>query len=127
MSQAASPTIVLADDDAAVRAALRFSLELEGFRVVVRESGEAVLETPLPPETACLLLDLNMGTTSGLEALAELRRQGMAAPAILITSHPKAATRRAAAEAGVPIVEKPLMGEALLHAIRRAVAATPAV
>ena len=126
MPQPASPTLVLADDDAAVRAALRFCLEIEGFEVITRASGEAILERPLPPQTACLLLDLNMGPISGLDALAELRRRGMSAPAILITSHPKAAIRAAAAEAGATIVEKPLMGEALLLAIRRAIEDRPA-
>jgi len=37
-------------------------------------------------------------------------------PAILITIHPNAALRARAAAAGVPIVEEPLLGSALLEA-----------
>jgi hypothetical protein len=44
------------------------------------------------------------------------------APAILITSHPNAGVRRCAAEAGVPIIEKPLLGNALMEGIRSAFA-----
>lgn len=117
--------IVLADDDAAVRESLSFSLELDGFQVTTHASGEAMLDSPLPVDTACLLLDLNMGATSGLQALQELRRRGTATPAILMTSHPKPAIRAAAAAAGVTIVEKPLLGEALLQEIRRVIAADP--
>ena len=46
----------------------------------------------------------------------------MTLPAILITSHPKPDLRAAAAAAGVPIVEKPLIGDALMTSIRRALA-----
>jgi len=41
-------------------------------------------------------------------------------PALLITSHPNPALRAAAAKAGVRIVEKPLMGDALVESIRTA-------
>jgi hypothetical protein len=41
-------------------------------------------------------------------------------PAILITSCPNAIVRGRAAEAGVPIVEKPLLGNALVQSIQDA-------
>jgi CheY-like chemotaxis protein len=59
---------------------------------------------------------------SGLDALARLRARNVTAPAILITSNPQRALRDAARSAGVPIVEKPLLGDALVGDIRRAFA-----
>jgi hypothetical protein len=47
-----------------------------------------------------------------------VRARCFAAPAILITSHPSPSLRDRAQKAGVPIVEKPLLGNALLDKIR---------
>jgi hypothetical protein len=46
-------------------------------------------------------------------------------PAILITSNPSAATRERAAEAGVAIIEKPLLGNTLSVAICEAIERDP--
>jgi FixJ family two-component response regulator len=106
------------DDDPAVRKSLKFSLEIDGF--VVRAYGDAkalLTETELS-RFNCLVVDQNMPGTSGLDLVAELRRRGVVVPVILITSHPPKVLVARAGEAGVPIVEKPLLGNALLEKIR---------
>jgi len=119
------PVVVLVDDDTALRTALTFSLELEGYDVSACESGEALLAARLPKSHACLVLDYNLTGMNGLAALAELRRRDVRLPALLITSHPHAAMRQAALAARAKIVEKPLLGDALLGEIRSALAASP--
>lgn len=114
------PIVVIVDDDAAVRAALEFTLELEGFDVVSCSSGEALLLRDLPNRHACLLVDERLPGISGLDALHQLRNRDVKLPAILMTSHPSPAVRAAAKAAGVPILEKPLLGDALTVAIRQA-------
>jgi two-component system response regulator FixJ len=59
---------------------------------------------------------------TGLELIDSLRSRAVHLPAILITSQPSQLLRRRAAEAGLPIVEKPLLGDGLLEAIRNSVA-----
>jgi hypothetical protein len=54
-----------------------------------------------------------------------LRARLFAAPAILITSHPSPSLRERAQRAGVPIVEKPLLGNALFDKIRDVVGIGP--
>ncbi len=54
--------------------------------------------------------------------LAELRQRGVATPAILITTNPGPHLRVRAAAASVAIVEKPLIGNTLADAIRKAFA-----
>jgi hypothetical protein len=44
---------------------------------------------------------------------------------ILITSHPTRVVQQLAAQAGVPIVEKPLLGNALIDRVRDALAQGP--
>jgi FixJ family two-component response regulator len=69
------------------------------------------------------VLDERLSGMSGLQALAALRKRAVTLPAILITSHPQPQLRNAAKAASVPIVEKPLIGDALLTAIRIALGA----
>jgi len=119
-------TVVLVDDDAALRTALKFALEIEGFVVETWESGEELLASDLPTDHACLVLDYNLTGINGLTALAELRRRDVQLPALLITSHPRPAVRQAAADMHARIVEKPLLGDALVGEIRDALATTDA-
>lgn len=120
---AARPLVIIVDDDPAVRSSLTFSLELEGFQVDSCESGEALLLRNLPDQHTCLVVDERLPGISGLQALAQLRGRQVGLPALLITSNPKPATREAAAAAGVPIVEKPLLCDALSGSIRAALGA----
>lgn len=116
---APSATVYVVDDDAAVRRALAFALDLEGFAVETYESGEAVLLRVLPESPGCLVIDERLPGVSGLDTLRALRARHVALPAILVTSHPKLAFREAAAKAGAPILEKPFLSETLISEIRQ--------
>lgn len=120
------PTVYVVDDDDAVRRALAFALDLEDFSVEVCATGETLLMQELPLHDAVLVLDERLPGASGLDTLKALRARGVALPAILVTSHPKMALKEAAAAAGVPVLEKPLMGETLVAAIRESLAAVRA-
>lgn len=113
-----APTIFVVDDDPAVRRALAFALDLEGFAVETFESGEALMLRDRPEAPGCLVLDERLPGASGLDTLRQLRARAIDIPAILVTSHPNAPLREAAARAGAPILEKPLMGDTLVHAIQ---------
>jgi two-component system response regulator FixJ len=112
-----APTVVLVDDDTALRTALTFMLELDGFTVEALSSGEALLECTLPAAPACLVLDYNLEGMSGLEALTRLRARDVSLPALLITSHPTASLRSTAAALDATIVEKPLLTDSLVSGI----------
>jgi FixJ family two-component response regulator len=116
---ASRPTVYVVDDDAAVRRALAFTLDLEGFDVETFESGEALLLRGAPPAPGCLVIDQRLPGVSGLDTLRQLRARHVELPAILVTSHPKLAFREGAAQAGAPILEKPLEGETLIAAIHQ--------
>jgi FixJ family two-component response regulator len=112
--------VLIIDDDAAVLASLKFVLELEGFAVEVFRSAEEMLERPPPPASACLVVDYRLPAMDGVELVSTLRSRGVATPAILITTNPPQTVRRRATEAGLAIVEKPLLGNTLGEAIRSA-------
>ncbi|MGZ6014487.1 MAG: response regulator [Phenylobacterium sp.] len=113
-----APLIVLVEDDASVHRALTFALRIEGYRIAVFESAEALLMAKDPPAANCLVVDLNLPGASGVDAVAALRARGLNCPAILITTQPKSDVRAAAERLGLHIVEKPLLGGVLPLAIR---------
>jgi len=114
--------VVIIDDDPAVRNSLKFSLEIEGYAVSLYPDGAVALDAADVPLCACLVIDQNMPGMTGLEVVVELRERRILVPVILITSHPNASLRERALRAGVSIVEKPLLGNALIENIRAAVA-----
>jgi two-component system, LuxR family, response regulator FixJ len=116
------PTVVVVDDDPAVSNSLKFALEIEGFSVHLYSSGSDLLTAAQLPAQGCLIIDHKMPGMTGLDLLAELRRSGVTLPALLITTYPSPVLFIKAAQAGVAIIEKPLLGEALLDGIHRALA-----
>lgn len=115
--------LALVDDDAPLRSALAFDLDIAGFRVSAFEDAESALASAGYESWSCLILDLKLPGMSGLEFAEKLRRQGVQSPAILITSNPSRSTRARARAANLEIVEKPLLGGDLVVSVRRILAA----
>ncbi|HQT53616.1 MAG TPA: response regulator [Phenylobacterium sp.] len=115
-------TVFIVDDDEAVRAALKFSLEIDGHTVEVHENGKALFQRAESPMTGCLVLEQALPDINGLQLVQELRRRHVDLPAILVTTQPSRDVRTEAAAAGVPIVEKPLLTDTLLVTVEEALA-----
>ena len=123
-TQHSSPTqsglIIVVDDDTAVCKSLKFALEIEGFNVRTYPSGEALLNESAFLACRCFVIDQRLPGIDGVDLIAKLRDRNVNVPAILITTHPSPIIRKRAASAGIPIVEKPLLGNALLDGIHQA-------
>jgi two-component system, LuxR family, response regulator FixJ len=117
--------VAVVDDDAAVRNSLKFSLEIEGFDVIIFADGRQLLARQDLSSCDCVVVDQNLPAMNGLALIGELRRRHYNTPAILITTHPSDAIRKQAAAEGVPIVEKPLLNSLLFDAIRHAMSGRP--
>ena len=113
-------TVLIVDDDPAVRSSLQFCLEVEGFLVRAYSSGSDLLNDQNVPQTGCLVIDYRLPNMNGLDLLSELRRRKIMLPAILVTTHPSASVRAQTAAAGAVLIEKPLLNEALFEGIRAA-------
>ena len=122
VSLATRPAVILVDDDPAVTHAMHFSFDLEGLDVRSFRDGESLLAAGDLPDTGCLGLEQNLPGMDGLALRECLRAVGVSLPAILITTNPRTALRNRAAAAGVPIVEKPLLTDALLTTVHNALA-----
>lgn len=113
------PVVVVVDDDPAVCSSLKFSLELEGFKVRTYTDGNELLRANIGA-CNCFVIDQKMPSMSGLELISKLRDRHILTPAILIISQPSVGLGARAAKAKVPIVEKPFLGDTLLDRIREA-------
>ena len=111
------PIAMIIDDDPAVRNSLKFSLEVEGLAVRTYATAEEALQEANYPARGCLIIDYKLPGMTGLELLASLRQRQIGLPAILITTNPNAYVLSRAKAAGVTLVEKPLLNEALHEAV----------
>lgn len=113
--------ILIADEDGEGRNALRFALELEGYQVGAFGTGRGLLEAARRGDAACLVIDQKLPDTTGLELILRLRACRVATPSVLITTSLPAHLRARAAALAIPIVEKPLLTDALFTTIRELV------
>jgi len=119
MSSPDSGTVLVVDDDAAVRSALKFALEVEGFNVQLYAGSEALLADTDLPERSCLVVDYRMPGIDGLELIEILRARHVTVPAILISGRISKQLRSRAEHSGVVrVLEKPLSDTALIEGIR---------
>jgi FixJ family two-component response regulator len=118
-----APLIHIVDDDESLRTALRRLLNAAGFEVRGHASTGDFLLHPLPDRPGCILLDLRLPGPSGLELQTALQRQGVALPVVFLTGHADVVSSVRAMKAGaIDFLEKPVQRDALLDALKRALA-----
>ena len=113
--------ILVVDDDAAVREALRRALQLEGYEVELAGDGAETLDRLKldSVEPDALVLDVSMPRLDGLEVCRRLRRGGSRIPVLMLTARDEVADRVAGLDAGADdYVVKPFALEELLARLR---------
>ena len=123
VTQAISTLIFIVDDDDAVRDSVRLLLEAHGMIVEDFNSTANFDAVRRRHPRACLILDLHLPGTGGLDYLASLGDDGPGLPVIIVTGRGDSPLRARAAELGaVAFLEKPVDERELLSAINRALA-----
>lgn len=118
--------VSIVDDDESLRRSVKNLLTSVGFQVETFASAEAFLESAHRADTRCVVLDLRMPGMSGLDLLMHLAATGSLIPVVILTAHSDDEARRRMLQAGaVAFLGKPFHGEALLGAVRRALAENP--
>jgi two-component system response regulator NreC len=116
-------TVVLADDHAVVRSALRMLLEDEPDMEVVAEAGDAEAATRYVRghRPTVLILDINMPGGSGLAAVPQIRNESPQTQIVMLTMQGETASAREALQAGVlGYISKDAASEELVTAVRMA-------
>ena len=114
-------TILLADDDAAIRQTLGQVLALEQYNVIFATTGREAAAQFISQLPDLVLLDLNMPDRDGWDAFQLMNGTHPTVPVVIITARPHQHQR--AAELGVAaLMEKPLDIKALLRTIQNLLA-----
>jgi FixJ family two-component response regulator len=117
-----NPTVYIVDDDPDMRDSLRFLLKTVGLRTMAFASAAEFLAgfTGLGP--ACLVLDIRMPGTGGLDLLEQLTARGARIPVIFVTAYADVPMAVRAMKSGaVEFLEKPFNAQVLLEKVQRAV------
>ena len=116
------PTVYIVDDDVDMRDSLRWLMTTVGLQAEVFSSASEFLEKFTPAGPGCLVFDVRMPGTSGLDLYEELIRRGELMPVIFITAFADVPMAVRALKSGaVEFVEKPFNRQGLLDRIQRAI------
>ena len=119
----AAASILVIDDEAAIRESLEVLLTLEGYSVRMAADGEEALRILELENFDLLLLDLALPGQSGLELLPLIKDRQPELPVIMITAYGTVENVVESVRAGAEnFVQKPWDNEKLLADIRSAVA-----
>jgi len=117
---AARPSVLVVDDDQALRLLARINLELDGFDVheaATLDEADAALAEARPD---AVLLDVHLGYEGSEELLDRLRAEGI--PVALVTGSSDIAEYRGRAD---EVLQKPFLPDALVAVARRLARVAP--
>jgi FixJ family two-component response regulator len=113
----------IVDDDPGIRAGLSSLVRSVGYAARLYGSAGEFLECELPAIPCCLLLDVRLPGTNGLDLQDSLRQRGIEFPVILMTGYGDVQMSVRGMKAGaLDFLTKPLRHQDVLDAIALAVA-----
>jgi FixJ family two-component response regulator len=122
LASAEIPHVLIVDDDEEVRAALRELILSVGLDATCFASTRELLDANLPRRPGCLILDVRMPGSSGLDLQSQLTAKGDAPPIIFLTGHGDIPMSVTAMKAGaVDFLTKPVRDQTLLDAVDAAI------
>ncbi len=114
--------VFIVDDDPSVRAALSVLLSGEGYQVASFVEGEAFLAAARSRTPGCVLLDVHLPGSSGLDILKQLDAQSYPAPVLVISGRGDIPTAVEAIRTGaLDFIEKPFDTVAVAARVRSAI------
>src|SRR6184192_175957 len=118
-----SGTVLIIDDEAAIRESLETLLELEGYAVESASSGEEGLARLGDGSFDLVLLDLALPDRNGIDLLAEIHAHDPHLSVVMITAYGTVENAVRAMQAGAAnFIQKPWDNEKLLADVRAAIA-----
>src|SRR5579872_141019 len=81
-----APTVILAEDDGAIRDLLAHHLAREGYALITVADGAAALRRARERGVDLLILDIGLPGIDGFEVARTLRREASAVPIVMLTA-----------------------------------------
>ena len=120
MTSVDSAIVFIVDDDTRMRAAMQRLLRSVGLHSELFSTPEDFLRNKRPDGPSCLILDVRLPRTSGLEVQRRLIETGAQIPIIFITGHPDIpVTVKAMKSGAVEFLTKPVQDQDLIDAIQQ--------
>ncbi len=114
-----TPTVIVIDDDPAIRESLGSLIRSVGFQAKLLGSVGEFLKTGRPEGPACLVLDVRLPGQSGFDLQHELAERHIHLPTIFITGHGDIPMSVRAMKGGaIEFLTKPFRDQDLLDAIQ---------
>jgi FixJ family two-component response regulator len=114
-------TVFVIDDDDLVRAAIQGMLKSVGLKAETFRTPQEFLRRQRPEGPSCLILDVELPGTSGLDFQRELAAADIRIPIIFITGHGDIPmTVKAMKSGAVEFLTKPFQDDDLINAIHQA-------
>lgn len=121
MKNGSAPVVRIVDDDDDLREGLQYLLESKGWRTACYASGESLLTQDEPFVPGMILLDIRLGTMSGVAVFDELRRRGSKLPVVFMTAFAEVDLAVEQMKQGAfDFIQKPMDPKRLFHAIEAA-------
>ncbi|MET3665500.1 response regulator [Caulobacter sp. 1776] len=116
----AAPSVLVLEQDRALGLALRFSLALEGYRVETFDTSSIFLERLAGAPFDAVIVGQASPSIDAFALLEPLRRRAPKTPVLLTATNPTQALRRQARQNRMVVIEKPLLGDGLVEALKTA-------
>lgn len=115
-------TVFVVDDDPSMRDSMRWLIESVGLKVEAYANADSFMEQFTGDVPGCLVLDVRMPGTSGMELLDSLKGRGVQLPIIMISGHGDVPMAVQALKRGaMDFLEKPFRDQELLEQIAKAI------
>ena len=113
------PVVFVIDDDASLREALSSLFRSVGLQVKEFASATEFLQSKLPDNPSCLVLDVRLPGPSGLDFQSDLAKANIHIPIIFMTGHGDIPMTVRAMKAGaVEFLTKPFRDQDMLDAVQ---------
>ena len=115
----AKQSILVIDDEPAIRDMLQIALDAAGFKVVLAEDVKQAYPIIIDTPPDLILLDWMMPGTSGIELLRRLRRDEINVPVIMLTAKVEEASKIAGLDSGADdYIAKPFSPRELVSRVK---------
>ncbi len=112
------PLVLIVDDDEDVRTAIGELMLSVGIEAICYGSTRELIESPALDRAGCLVLDVRMPGSSGLDLQQHLATEGISKPIVFLTGHGDIPMTVQAMKAGaVDFLTKPVRDQTLLDAV----------
>ena len=111
--------ILIAEDEKQLAKAVKTILEYSHYEVTVANNGLEAVKQTKEEHYNCIILDIMMPVMNGIDALKEMRKNGISTPIILLTAKSQVEDKIEGLDAGAnDYLTKPFNKDELLARIR---------